>query len=74
MFIEISTLIGVPIVRSVAGWLENALEDGEITNFEWGQLGSTIFRMGVVGFALFYGLDMGVLAAAGSSVHQAQHQ
>jgi len=33
------------LLRSVAGWLENALEDGEISRFEWKQLGSTFFRI-----------------------------
>ena len=53
----ISTLILVPVGRSVAGWLENALDDGTISAFEWKQLGATVLRVGIMGFATFFGLD-----------------
>jgi len=65
-------LVGLPVIRSVAGWLENALEDGKIEAFEWTQLGSTVLRLGIIGFATFFGLnglgfDVNVLGAAGSA-------
>lgn len=65
---EIGTLVGIPIIRSVAGWLENALKDGSIDRFELKELGSTIIRVGMIGFGLFIGFDMSALAAAGSAV------
>lgn len=70
---EIGTLVGIPIVRSVTGWLENSLEDGLIDKFEWSKLGGTIFRVGAIGFGLFFGLDafgfdVSALAASGSAV------
>ena len=48
-------------LRSVAGWAENAFEDGKITAFEWQQLGTTVLRVGILGFATYFGLSgMGV--------------
>lgn len=38
--------LGFPLVRGVLGWLENALEDGVVSKFEWKALGSTIVRIG----------------------------
>lgn len=67
-FIEILTLVGIPILRSVAGWLENALEDGVISAFEWSELGSTVLRMGVMGLGIYFGFDVSALAAAGGAV------
>lgn len=64
--IAITTLGG--IVRNGAGWLENAWEDGQISPYEWGQLGSTIFRIVVLGVATGYGLNLDPLASAGSGI------
>jgi len=50
------TAIGAGIVRSVGGWLENALEDGRISAFEWKQLGATIIRVGMLTAGTYYGL------------------
>jgi small-conductance mechanosensitive channel len=55
---EALAAVGVVLVRNVSGWLENALEDGEITQYEFRELGVTVFRIGVPG----------VLAALGLSV------
>ena len=55
-------------LRSLAGWLENSLKDGKISNHEWGLLGATIFRVGVLTFATYYGLGLDVVASAGSAV------
>lgn len=70
---EALTLIGVPIVRSVAGWLENAFDDGKITGFELKELGSTVLRVGIIGAATFFGLnniglDVSALGASASAV------
>lgn len=68
-FAALAALIGIPILRSVGGWLTNSLEDGILSTFEWKQLGSTIIRVGLVGFATFFGLngvgiDVSALGAA----------
>jgi small-conductance mechanosensitive channel len=59
---------GAALVRSVAGWLENALEDEVISDYEWRQLGATIFRVGVIGIAAAYGLDLQGFEAAGVAI------
>ena len=62
-------IVGLPIVRSVAGWLENSLKDGVINTFEWAQLGETIVRVGIIGGAAFFGLNgLGIdVSALGAS-------
>ena len=67
------SLIGVPVLRSVAGWANNALKDNVVTNFEWKQLGRTIIRVGLIGFAAFFGfngmgLDVSAIGAAFSAL------
>ena len=54
---ETLIIIAVPILRSAAGWLQNALEDGKITIIEWKKLLKTVLRLGIPGFALYYGFD-----------------
>jgi len=70
---EALTLIGFPVLRSVAGWAENALKDNVITNFEWQQLGSTVLRVGLIGVGTYFGLnemgiDISAIGAGASSV------
>lgn len=36
---------GIAVIRSVAGWIENSLENGKIEEWEWKKLGETIFRV-----------------------------
>jgi len=48
--------VGVGVVRSAAGWLNNALEDGKITKFELAKLGETVVRVGLITGALYYGV------------------
>jgi hypothetical protein len=57
--------LGVTIVRSFAGWLENAVEDGKITWPEVKQLGQTYFRLipQVLGLGAFFGPDAGMVGA-----------
>ncbi len=54
---NILPIVGIPIIRGVAGWAENALKDGVITKFEWAKLGETVVRVGVIAAAAFYGLN-----------------
>ena len=56
---------GVALGRSLLGWLENALEDGEIDLPEWRKLGSTVIRMGTPMAALIFGFNVDPLVAAG---------
>lgn len=60
-FQDFIPLVGFPILRSVAGWAENALKDGKVTKFEFKQLGETIVRVGFIAVAGYFGLqEMGV--------------
>lgn len=68
MFSEAIVLVGAPVVRSVLGWFENAFEDKKISAFEWGELGATILRVGLIGVGLHFGLDLNEYAAAGSAI------
>lgn len=73
MWTEIASIIGFPILRSAAGWLENALKDNKITSFEWKQLGETVLRVGLIGVGTYLGLneagiDISALGAGASSV------
>lgn len=54
---EILSLVGFPVLRSVAGWIENALQDGKIEAFEWKQLGETVLRVGIIGVGTYFGLN-----------------
>ena len=58
--IEIIPIVVIPVARGIAGWLEKALADGEISEFEWKQLGETILRIGVPAAALCYGFQLPV--------------
>ena len=69
MIKDLLLAIGVPVGRCLFGWLQNALEDGKISEFEWRQLGTTIFSIGVPSVALYFsfnavGIDFSVLGAA----------
>ena len=61
--------IGIGVVRSFGGWLENAAEDKKFSAFEYGQLGGTIIRVTLMTGALYFGIegifgtDISVLAA-----------
>lgn len=66
---NILPILGIPIVRGIAGWAENAFKDGKVTKFEWAKLGETIVRVGVIAAGTFYGLNtMGFdISAVGAS-------
>ena len=70
---DIIPIIVLPVLRSVGGWLENALDDGKISMIEWAQLGSTVLRIGIMGIATLLGLnglgiDINAIGAASSAV------
>ena len=44
-----------PVLRSVAGWAENALADNVITEFEKKKLYETIIRVGTISIAIYLG-------------------
>ena len=66
--IDAFVILIVALLRSVSGWLENSLEDGAISKFEWGLLGSTVLRVGGLALGLYFGLDMTALNSAGLSL------
>lgn len=61
--------IGIPVARSVGGWLTKATADGKISNFEFQELGKTVLRTGIIGSMIFFGADgMGLdITAVGSA-------
>jgi len=53
--------LGAPLLRSFTGWLENSLEDGKISKFEWCQLGGTFVRVGLISLSAWFGFQsMGI--------------
>lgn len=57
-------LVGAPLLRSVAGWAQNALADNIITKLEWKKLLGTLLRLGVPAFALYFGFNLNVEISA----------
>lgn len=64
MIYEALVVIGAPVFRSVLGWLNSAIEDGAISEYEWRQLLQTVLRVGVPAVVLFYGLNLDAEMAA----------
>jgi len=56
-FTQLIPIVVVPIVRNIAGWFENAVSDGKISEYEWALLGSTVVRLGIIGLATYFGLN-----------------
>ena len=46
------------IGRNIFGWFKNSFADGEIQDYEWKQLGETIFKLGGLSAFLFLGLSV----------------
>ena len=73
-FIELLKLLGIPIARGFLGWVENAVKDGSVSQFEWRELGATMIRiLTLAGFGYFgfngFGIDVdAVSVVAGSAV------
>lgn len=57
MWTELFAFIGIPVIRNIAGWVENSFKDKKIDKYEWQQLGATILRVGVLGVATWFGLN-----------------
>ena len=55
---ELAILAGVPVLRSACGWAVKALEDAKVTQFEWKQLATTVIRVGLIGIAGYFGLNL----------------
>ena len=51
-------IVVVPMIRSVAGWLEKSLADNKIDTFEIKQLIETVFRIGIPALALYIGFNL----------------
>ena len=56
-YVEVLTIVGIPVFRSVIGWAGKALEDSKITKFEVKKLVSTVFRVGLIGLMAYFGLE-----------------
>lgn len=54
---ELVTMSIPALLRGVAGWAENAFEDGKISVPEWQLLGATILRVGIISSSLYFGWD-----------------
>lgn len=54
---EFLIALGIPVLRSVGGWLQNSLEDNKISDFEWRQLAVTFFSVGTPAVVLYFGLN-----------------
>ena len=51
-------ILGVPLARTIAGWLNNALVDGVIEKFEWKKLVESTINILVPGLASFLGISL----------------
>lgn len=73
---EALIVLGTPIVRSAAGWLEKSLEDRKITRFELRKLFQTTVRVGIIALSQLciakgFKVEVGfveVLALSGSTI------
>lgn len=63
MALIIAIVIG--LFRNILGWAENALQDGQITPYEWKMLGTTIVKYFSYVMVLMVGLplDQAIVAA-----------
>lgn len=65
--------LGAAFLRSFFGWLENAMQDKHISNFEKAELGATMVRVLVMTLAIYFpmqsfGINAAELASAGSAL------
>jgi hypothetical protein len=54
---DIAIIIGMPILRSVTGWAQNALQDNVVSTFEWKQLAETVIRVGTISIVAYLGFN-----------------
>lgn len=71
---DLGVIVGIPILRSVAGWAEHALKDNKVTKFELKKMFVTIVRVGAIGIVGYLGLNgvgvdvSGIAAGAGAFI------
>lgn len=71
--IALGKVVGIALVRGIAGWLENATRDKQITKIELSELASTVIRITILSTGLYFGIDpffedYSVVAAGTSAV------
>ena len=69
MIKEALLAIGLPVGRSVIGWIKNSLKNGKIQLIEWKLLAETVLSVGTIATVAYFGLnslglDFPVLAAS----------
>lgn len=67
-YVELLVPVVAGVLRSVSGWLENALEDGKVSAYEWKLLGSSILRIVVLSVAIFLGIGVDPVGASALGV------
>jgi len=65
--------IGIPILRSVGGWITKATEDNKITDFEFKQLAKTALKTLIGGTLIYvgaegFGINIDMMASAATAV------
>jgi len=65
---NIFIVIGVPIIRGIAGWAQHSLEDNKITTLEWKKLAVTILALGVPAAGLYWGFKLPIEMAVAAPV------
>ena len=68
MWYEILTPVIAGLIRNLSGWIESSLKDGEVSVYEWTQLGATVVKTVVLSIGLMYGLNMDPLMASAATV------
>ena len=48
-------IVGIPILSNVMGYLQNALEDGVMSQYEWQELILTVVNYGIPAFLIWLG-------------------
>jgi len=70
---SIGAAIGIPLVRSIGGWVTKAAEDGKVSKFEIKLLAKTVLKTLIIGGLIFFGaegigIDITVVGSAASAV------
>lgn len=56
------------VIRNLSGWIENALQDGQITSYEFRQLIATTIQVCVIAYASMYGIGLDAISATGIGI------
>lgn len=56
--ITAATVIGIPALRNLVGWLNAAMEDGVITVWEWGQAAQTVVRVLILQALIYFSVPL----------------